>query len=179
MGRYGADLTFLRPFFTFRHAASDLVLTEPSVVVSTVVEVWGQGSFELGPVVSFAARAGIKQCVAEVWARLIRPVCMHFYSNCWEFMGSTWFLKDFTKALEWVNSDMVPLLLATRKPDGKLTLLDFLAAPPLALLVYSNSSMVQEAAGSLPALRDWLQHVLGHPTIQRTLDRRQTATNAK
>ena len=42
------------------HAASHLVLTELSVVVSTVVDVWGQGSFELGPVVSFAARAGVK-----------------------------------------------------------------------------------------------------------------------
>ena len=111
---------------------------------------------------------------------MIRPVCMHFFfSNCLEFLGSTWFLNDFTKAREWVNSELVPLLLATRKPDGKLTLLDFLAAAPLALLVYSNSSMVQEAASSLPALRDWLQQVIGHPTIRRTLDRRQTATNAK
>lgn len=81
--------------------------------------------------------------------RMIRPVCMHFFfSNCLEFLGSTWFLNDFTKAREWVNSEMVPLLLATRKPDGKLTLLDFLAAAPLALLVYSNSSMVQEAASA-------------------------------
>ena len=158
----------------------DLVLTEPSSVVSTIVEVWGQGRLGLGPTISFATRAAIKQCVAEVWGRLIRPVSMHLFSHCWEdAMCGKWFLKDFTQALEWTNSSVVPLLLATRKSGGELTLLDYLAAAPLALLIATKSSMVQEAAGCLPALRDWLQHVINNPSIQRALGRRKTPANAK
>jgi hypothetical protein len=51
-----------------------LVVTEPPVLISTMMELWGEGRLEPSSTVPVNDRVLFKQLVQQVWSRVVRPI---------------------------------------------------------------------------------------------------------
>ena len=60
---------------------SKVVLTEPSAIFRTILEVWGEGRLQGDLPAVGKLRRG--QLIDEAWAKYVRPICYFVLECCW------------------------------------------------------------------------------------------------
>lgn len=119
----------------------------PSVIVATVLEVFGDGGRPCGPVEL--------ELQLLAWPRFVRPISVILCSALWDGIICNPCMEDAIRAFQWIDRRVVGS--GDFPPRERRAAIDLIVGVPCVMLVYLGSHLVQDACGALPRLKSWVQ----------------------
>ena len=142
-------------------------LAQPSVILSTILAVWGGG--RLLPQAGSLALLRHDELVARAFEAVVRPVALHLFHACWDGTLAFEAIEETCAALRWVDAHVASAGGFPSQGDAaKLTLLHVVAAVPCLLLRalgtgaqsrdggVQHTSFVADAMRAMPRFQAWL-----------------------